>query len=320
MLHDGVDIVEDTSKDTFVEHSVNNARVHEEIMATITSDIKLDQGRPEYRRVTLQRVPSSKDGSSGHQQYTYHATHTGVQRSSRVLSLRSADGLMMLPRGGTSGCGYDIAKRGLEFPVLLYSSLSTSSSNHTRFMNSKHRGMLKQNTISKKFALGLIICSSEETSTDHFQTIETVLVKSLGGDDYVSFVYKAVCKVDDTLVEKLPDIINGSQLKDTNVIFVIVPTDSTKEENGSGESIAFKASLEVSHLLRPILTKKASALAQQIRMNAASQDPVAALFENVVGTVRDNSAVLISCSDRGLSGAISGVKNNLVKLIGKSKS
>ena len=50
-------------------------------------------------------------------------------------------------------------------------------------------------------------------------------------------------------------------------------------------------------------------------MNAASQDPVAALFENVVGTVRDNSAVLVSCSDRGLGGAVGGVKNNLVKLI-----
>ena len=312
-LHDGVDIEEDTSKDTFVEHAVNNARVHEEIMATITSDIKLDQGRPEYRRVTLKRVPSSQDGSNGHQQYTYHATHTGVQRSSRILSLRGADGLIMLPRGGTAGCGYDIAKKGLEFPVLLYSSLSTSSSNHTRFMNSMHRDMLKQS--NKKFALGLIICTSEEKFTDHFQTIKTTLVKSLGGDDHVSLVHKAVCKVDDTLVEKLPDIINGSQLKDTNVIFVVVPTDSTKEENGSGGSIAFKASLEVSHILRPILTKKASALAQQIRMHAASQDPVAALFENVVGTVRDNSAVLVSCSDRGLSGASSGVKSNLVKLI-----
>jgi len=315
LLHDGVDIEEDTSKDTFVEHAVNNARVHEEIMATITSDIKLDQGRPEYRRVTLQRVSSSDSSNDGHQQYTYHATHTGVQRSSRVLSLRGADGLMMLPRGGTAGCGYDIAKKGLEFPVLLYSSLSTSSSNHTRFMNSMHRGMLKQNKKSKKFALGLIICASCEKSTDHFQTIETTLTKSLGGDDNVSLVHKEECKVDDTVAQKLPEIINGPQLKDTNVIFVVVPTDSTNEENGSGGSIAFKASLEVSHLLRPILTKKASALAQQIRMHAASQDPVAALFENVVGTVRDNSAVLVSCSDRGLGVAVSGVRNNLMKLI-----
>ena len=313
LLHDGVDIEEDTSKDTFVEHAVNNARVHEEIMATITSDIKLDQGRPEYRRVTLQRVPSSSS-NSGHQQYTYHATHTGVQRSSRVLSLRGADGLMMLPRGGTAGCGYDIAKKGLEFPVLLYSTLSTSASNHTRFMNSMHRGMLKQKTKTKKFALGLIICTNEK-STDHFQTIETTLIKSLGGDNHVSLVHKVVCKVDDTMSQKLPEIINGSQMKDTNVIFVIVPTDSTKEGNGSGGSIAFKASLEVSHLLRRILTKKASALAQQIRMHAASRDPVAALFENVVGTVRDNFAVVISCSDRGLSGAASGVKNNLYKLV-----
>ena len=178
-----------------------------------------------------------------------------------------------------------------------------------------HRGMLKQKAKTKKFALGLIICTSVYRSTDHFQTIETTLIKSLGGDDNVSVVQRVACKVDDTITQKLPDIINGPQFKDTNVIFVVATTDSTKEKNGSGGSIAFKASLEVSHLLRPILTKKASALAQQIRMHAAAQDPVAALFENVVGTVRDNSAVLITCSDRGLRGATSSVRGNLMKLI-----
>ena len=332
LLHDGgvtVDELLSTEEknlkqyeETFVEHAVDNARVHEEIMATITSDIKLDQGRPEYRRVTLQRVPVQTN-NSGNQQYTYHATDTGVQRSSRVLSLRGADGLMMLPRGGPSGCGYDIAKKGMEFPALLYSSFSSSS--HTTFKDSMHRAMLtksKQSMKNKKpkLKLGVIICSSSEQVIDNdFQSIESTLISSLGGHDYALVLKREVCRVaDDTsFARELSTIVSGSQMKGTNVIFVIVQTDPLAEENG-GSAIAFKAGLEVSHALRPILTKKANAMAMQIRQHAALQDPLAALFENVVGTVRDNSTVLITCSDKGLNGAVGAVKGllgHLVRLI-----
>ena len=314
LLHDGIDneeyMSEDCTQDSFVKYAVDNARVHEEIMATITSDIKLDQGRPEYRRVTLQRVPSN--GSSDQQQqqqYTYHATHTGVQRSSRVLSLRGADGLMMLPRGGPSGCGYDIAKKGLEFPVLLYSSVSSLS--RTCFKDSMHRGKLQSNQhdmkSKSKLALGVIICSSSKQPNE-FLSIDSTLVTLLGDDNHASVVQRAVCNVDDM---QISTIVNGPQMEGTNVIFVIAPTDPIAEENGSAGSIAFKASLEVAHALRPILTKSAPAMAQQIRVHAASHDPVAALFEYVAGTVRDNSSLLITCSDRGMEGAIGAVKGLL---------
>merc|ERR1719232_197906 len=88
LLHQGAGMMQRNSRiESFVENSVNNARVHEEVMASITTDIKLDQGRPEYRRVSLQRIPFN---ASGNQKYLYQATGTGVQRSSRVLSLRDA--------------------------------------------------------------------------------------------------------------------------------------------------------------------------------------------------------------------------------------
>eukprot|EP00571_Detonula_confervacea_P011010 CAMPEP_0172305330 /NCGR_PEP_ID=MMETSP1058-20130122/6646_1 /TAXON_ID=83371 /ORGANISM="Detonula confervacea, Strain CCMP 353" /LENGTH=732 /DNA_ID=CAMNT_0013016895 /DNA_START=24 /DNA_END=2218 /DNA_ORIENTATION=+ len=315
LIHDGVDTQtlkqeQSSMESLFINHAVDNAQVHEELMATITSDIKLDQGRPEYRRVTLQRVPSNN--GSGQQQYTYNATGTGVQRSSRVLSLRGANGLMILPRGGPSGCGCDIVRKGMEFPVLLYLSLSLSS--ETCFKDSMHRGMWKPKqhaTSRQKLALGVIICSSDEhRDGNDFQQIDLTLVNSLGGDGQASVVQRVVCRVDGTFAQQLCTIVSGPKMQGVNVIFVIVPTDPLAEGRGSG-AIAFRAGLEVSHALRPILTKNAHTVALQVRKYAASNDHVAALFENVVGTVRDNSSVLITCSDRGLEGAVGAVKGLL---------
>jgi len=309
--------------ESFTKHAVENAKVHEEVMATITSDIKLDQGRPEYRRVVLQRALCTTQ--NGRQQYAYHATHTGVQRSSRVLSLRGADGFMMLPRGGPSGCGYDIARKGAEFPVLLHSSLSVRSDNCWK--DSMHRGRWKSENgddgKSPKLKLGVIVCTSYEQGNDDFRSIDGTLVDSLGGDGHVTLVQKFVCKVpsnaenNEEFTQKLSAMVISPQMEGTNAIFVVVPTDPLAEDNGSS-AIAFRAGLEVSHALRPILTKNASAMALQIRKHAAAHDPVAALFENVVGIVRNGSAVLITCSDRGLEGAAVAVKGLLGYLVSVS--
>ena len=143
-----------TTMKEFLQHAVENAKVHKEVVATITSDIKLDMGRPEYHRVTLQRrqVRTTTTANIAGQ-YIYEATSTGVQQSSRVLSLRNADGLMMLPRGGPMGCGYNVAKKGENYPVLLFSQLSSSVlAGTTRFKDSMHRAML----MSKKIWIQIV--------------------------------------------------------------------------------------------------------------------------------------------------------------------
>ena len=119
---------------------------------------------------------------------------------------------------------------------------------------------------------------------------------------------------DDSFAQKFANIVNGPGLEGAEVIFVIVPANPHAEEKGS-ISIAFRAGLEVSHALRPTLTKHAHAMALQVRKGAASKDPLAALFENAVGIVREGSAVLISCSDRGLDGAAMSIRNSLRRLV-----
>lgn len=308
LLHAGVgaESFSDTlEEDAFIEHHVDNARVHEEILATITSDIELDTGRPEYRRVALSRV-SCHDGHDRHQ-YKYHATCIGVQRSSRVLSLRGADGMMILPRAGTLPCGIT-ARKGMEFPVLLYSQLSMSSI--TRFKDSIHQNMWKssRNDESKQtMGLGIIIVCNSDAEDNDFSSLCKELVTLFGGDTKVTIAKRVMCKLDKMMAQQLPDIISGPQMDGVDVIIVMVPSNSSAKVIRN-DSLPFKAGLEVAHTLRPILTKNAPALAQKVRSAAASQDPMAALFENIVGTVRDNSSLLVTCTDVGLSGSVNALK------------
>lgn len=311
LLHHGVEASEVASsldEQVFIRSAVDNARVHDELMATLTTDVKLDKGRPEYHRVSLER-------SSLHDklQYSYHATSTGVQRSSRVLSLRGADGLMMLPRGGKLGCGQDVAKKGQAYPVLLYQSSPYSMRCGTRFGESMHRRMLKTKVEpGDKLNLGIIVCTSDNgESNGRLNQVKTVLMNSLGN---VKLVNEVVCDMNasyDTIAHRLTDAVNGPKMDNVDVIFVVVLGKTDRESN----QLLFRTGLDVSHALRKMTTKHADAMAMKLRKAAASEDALAALFENVVGLVRNASSVLVLCSDRGLGEAGSAVKSSLNHLV-----
>lgn len=308
LIHRGVDINNmqaglTLSTDSFVQHAVGDAKVHDEVLATLASDVKLDNERPEYHRVALQRVLTTNTTGAS-QQYSFQATSTGVQRSSRVLSLRNADGLMVLPRGGPLGCGYDVAKKGMQFPVLLYSSMA-----ETFFKDSIHRSInaAKDKVLTPRLKLGVIVCRSESQACNTI--INDTLVQSLGGERQVVLMQEATCTVpSDTkmqsFIRELTNNIYGQSMGGVNVIFVVVQSDDDSDS-------AFRVGLEVAHVLRPIVLKNANAMAMQLRKGAVSEDGIAALFENVVGTVREGSAVLLTCSDRGLQGAVGAVRESL---------
>ncbi|KAI0563284.1 molybdopterin molybdenumtransferase MoeA [Gracilaria domingensis] len=88
--------------------SVNGVQVD----VTIAHDIKLDKQRPEYHRATLQSSEQT-DAFFVFEKHIagqgYVGTSTGKQASSRLLSTRSADALLMLPKregslsAGTTG-------------------------------------------------------------------------------------------------------------------------------------------------------------------------------------------------------------------------
>lgn len=300
LLYHGVDtskVSNFVDEQCFIRNCVDNAYVHDELMATLTADVSLDKERPEYHRVSLQRALTSSDKL----QYSFQATSTGVQRSSRVLSLRSADGLMMLPQGGQLGCAQNVAQKGMAFPVLLYHSSVHSMRCGIRFKDSIHGTMFKSKIEpSEKLCLGVVFCTSgKEKGSECLEKINTTLMNSLGGEDHVKLVNRVVCNTDsvyDVIAQRLNEAIFGSDMESVNVIFVVVLGESCQDST----SVPFQTGLDVSHALRQMVTKRADAMAIRLRKAAASQDVLAALFENVVGLVRNNSSVLISCSDRGL--------------------
>ena len=91
-----------------VDRMVQNAWVHPEVTCRLSPNMKLDKERPEYHRVIFS---TEKEGKM------LMATSTGVQRSSRLQSLRDADGLLVLPQG-VDGHRMEV-KAGEEFTVLL---------------------------------------------------------------------------------------------------------------------------------------------------------------------------------------------------------
>ena len=305
--------------EAYVQWSSENAIVHAEVTATLSSAVVLDRGRPEYHRVSLKRVLDAKFGgknSNRPQIYTYHATSTGAQRSSRVLSLRNANGLMLLPRGGSLGCGKDVAKEGMAFPVLLLSSLSDLTMSKPRFKDSIHRKMtmpvLENNISDGVFKLGLILCFSGEQPQDKhaiISKIESTIMQSIGGDSQAVVLHMDTIQLyaNTLAAQQLIDSVDGSAMKDVDFIFVVVAT---------GSAAGFHAGLKLSNILNTVLLKKSNALAIQLRRAASFQDGLAALFENVVGTVRRGSAVLITCSDRGLDGAVTSISGSLRHLVG----
>ena len=76
----------------------------------------------------------------------------------------------------------------------------------------------------------------------------------------------------------------------------------------------------MSHSLRQVISKPATSIALKIRKIAASCDKLAGLFENTVGTVRNGSAVVISCTDIGLDQTADGMKPLLRHIVSQFKS
>lgn len=79
------------------------------IPTAIGASITLDPERPEYHRATLRT-----DSGTGR----IYATSTGFQRSSRLLSMRSANALLFLPKGP------GIVTTGTEVIALVVKSLT----------------------------------------------------------------------------------------------------------------------------------------------------------------------------------------------------
>ena len=268
-----------------LEEIINSCFVHPEIEAKLSHDIKLDAKRPEYHRVVLMK---SNDSSNG----TYHASSTGVQRSSRLMSLRDAQGLLLLPhvKGDKT-----IARQGESYPVLIINNslgvqpIQLRDSIHMNGNNGKTMKVGIIEVIPSKYIKDLSnvekVCSKVQQALNGSDTNVVVVTKRVFSDSL------------DTLYSFVVDEMSA----DVDLIVVSCVTF-----DGS-----FKHHLDVTSTLRQRLSKVAKSMALQARQGSASQDPSTALFEVVVGYVpriQQHGSMLICVQDNGIRGALSNVR------------
>jgi len=227
------------------------------------------------------------------------------------------------------GCGSTVAKKGESFPVFMFSKISSSIGSGTKFKDSSHRPILDYNNDHvhnkrEKLMVGVVICLSEKDRGKKDvlpDELGSRIVRSLGGESKASITSHVTCIVptmakapNDNFANKLSSLIHGPAIEGSNVIFVVVASKGDTSKSRT-RHVAFRTGLEVNHALAPIIDKHAHALALQVRKGASSQDGIAAMFENVVGTLRERSSLIITCSDIGLERAIGAMKGSLFHAI-----
>jgi len=281
LLYEGIDgsvtdIQPDFSKEEGIQGIVDNATLDPpEVVARLAHDISLDFERPEYHRVTLKFDASKK---------AWIATSTGVQRSSRLMSLRDSNALLVLPQGTPHKAK---ALAGENFPALLLGTdlipkITVSQSHH-----------LNQQHISQTaWRVGIV-----QLGASSVEKVEQRVQHALSGSKSGSVVIASTR----TFTGK-PEVLYNFVVKVDGqpVDFYIIV--------GSNREGSFTSNTAASACLRCRLSKVADAMALQVRLGAAAQFPTAALFETVVGfTEGELSSLLLFVPSDGLEGGLSNV-------------
>ena len=287
MLHAGVGaVVGIGSPDITVQAMVQNAKVHPEVYATLMSNVKLDTVRPEYHRVQLDYKLDPKSG------ITMHATSTGVQRSSRLLSLRGADGYMILPMGVKGVKTFAVS--GETYPVIL---TKRPFGNNGIFSGVKVRDSIHLNGPMTTIGVIEVIESTltGRNGNENGDEIAERLRNALGSDQFMLIEQKkSDLKTLSTVMKKMNECLD--------IIFVV------------GKGLTWVESMHLKKQLRQLIQKEAGRMSYLLHQGAANANPSSVLFEPTVGMSNfDNmrSCLIISVNASGLTGAIEKVKGLL---------
>jgi MoeA C-terminal region (domain IV) len=262
---------------------VEESLIHPEVMATLTQNIALDEKRPEYHRVQVEFL---EDG-------TCQVISTGVQRSSRLMSLRDAEGLLSLPPvEGTK----TRALKGEVYPVLLLNN--NNGIPPVQMRNSIH---LKKKAEPMKIAV-VFVNRSGQIDESKMEEICSKVQDALSGSKSGSAVVTTKATFHHDSIDKLyPFVVQSCQHETDLVVVTCISNDGH-----------FQYGLSVSNSLNMHLSKTATSLALQARQGAAAENPKAALFEVVVGYIPDGYGTMLIClPDCGVHGALSNVRGLL---------
>jgi len=291
-----------------IRDMVETAWLPGEVEAILTHDVKLDRERPEYIRVILRPQEPSNHTSNA---MTYQATSTGVQRSSRLASMLDAQGLLLLPQGTAER---PIALAGEAFLVLwmgpdnpLLPSVQVRSSRHLALTDKSRTCPIQipsSSSSSSAFQVGLVLlnCHEQDSLTKLTNRIPAAMSDSVAV--VTSHLYNGPAKPEGDAVRdwQLYDLLTSKKIMENSLdkhhqnidcwILITAGSEAVLAPNStsptssasSSSSSSFCYHTTVANILRfRILTKTADAMALQVRQGAAAQDPLAAMYEVVVG-------------------------------------
>ena len=296
-------------KDVALDYIVDNALLHPEVEATLAHDVKLDSERPEYHRVVLDQVQPST-GSDGNYE-SYKVSTTGVQRSSRLMSLRDAQGLLVLPQAKD---GKVKALAGEKYPVLVLGG-STGAIRQVKLRDSIHlQSVTKPKSSKKSLQVAVIqVLPTNGSQEQQSSSLESICDRIQAGLSGSKSGNAAICSK--TTYSGPPGELYTfilESISESADVIVVVCTSY----NG-----AFPHHLDISSALRQRLDKIADVLAMQARQGAASQDPIAALFETVAGYVPEkNGSMLVCLADRGVDAGLGNIRGLLKHALNVGRS
>lgn len=262
MLCHGLDTSADSNEanaDEYLDWVVNNAKVaYMEERVHLPQSLKLDPERPEYHRVD------------------YQLQSTGVQRSSRLISLRDALGLVLLPQA-TLGQSPSTNSEETYLLLLIHDKrrMPVGDSQHLRIVP-KHGARLNLSVVMAEMDK----ISSPQQMTEITQKITQVLSGAKSGAVQVT--------------ECIP--VSTKPATTADIVVVIGPS-----------GLRDHAKLVESYRKR--LSKRADALALEVQRGAASLDPTCPLYATAVGI--ENSAVVVVVPQKGWQSALSNVRGLL---------
>jgi len=273
---------------TSVEEIVSNAIVQTEVEAILTQDIKLDVERPEYHRVTLAWC---------YKKHCFLATSTGVQRSSRFMSLQNADGVLVLPQA-VKGKLETVHKGERQLCLLLKekpfqsAGLKWKNCHHRTFFDTPYHRHVNRHVNHREHnshqhpsihhqdhytSHGHSHRNESHTSIVatvigiHLPTTHTHVAKDVGNMLRTTLALDETKALQDVYLTKSLEQVEAL-LRDAKPNLVVIVSDGGYESN-----------LDLSCRIDAILEKRAEAVAMQARIAMAAHSRICALFEVVVG-------------------------------------
>mmetsp|Transcript_6046 Transcript_6046/g.6185 ORF Transcript_6046/g.6185 Transcript_6046/m.6185 type:complete len:648 (-) Transcript_6046:218-2161(-) len=292
-------------------HGLNSAEsMHAQLIVEVDSDLKLDPERPEYHRAIL---GISSSGS-------VTAKSTGIQRSSRLLSMSSANALLCLPQGNGS------VPAGTKVTAILTGSLPSPPSSACYHKAaacidfplidtpvSKDTGVIADlnpmKTKSMSIRVGLLTISDRASQgvypDESGPEMQKCLISMANTLDSKGQKWPIELNIVHTLIvpdepERITEIINVWCESNSDWEF---PMDLILTSGGTG----FGERDFTPETIRPLLHREAPGVAQALLNEGLKYTPLAVLSRPVVGT-RHNTLI---CT---LPGSVKAVRENIKAL------